>query len=145
MHYSVLLNECIENLNIKPDGVYVDATMGYAGHSSLILSKLSTGFLYGFDQDPKAVEYSSAKLGSISSSFKIFSTNFSNLKDCLSGELVDGILFDLGFSSPQIDDASRGFSFPALMLKWKKVSDNPASTLFDEASLWAFLNYSGSV
>lgn len=111
MHYSVLLNESIEALSISSSGKYVDATLGYAGHSSLILSKLSSGFLYAFDQDSEAVEFSKEKLSKVGSNFKIFSTNFVNIKECLDGELVDGVLFDLGFSSPQIDDASRGFSF----------------------------------
>ncbi|MBR6073495.1 MAG: 16S rRNA (cytosine(1402)-N(4))-methyltransferase RsmH [Bacilli bacterium] len=115
MHYSVLLNESIEGLNIKPDGIYVDATLGYAGHSSKILEKLTTGHLYGFDQDAKAIEYSFKKLDSIShDNFTIIKSNFISLKEELNSrgiEKVDGILFDLGFSSPQIDDPSRGFSF----------------------------------
>lgn len=115
MHYSVLLNESIEGLNIKPDGIYVDATLGYAGHSSKILEKLTTGHLYAFDQDEKAVKYSFDKLEKINPhNFTIIKSNFLSLKERLN-ELgvtkVDGILFDLGFSSPQIDDASRGFSF----------------------------------
>ena len=115
MHYSVLLNESIEGLNIKPDGIYVDATLGYAGHSSKILEKLTTGHLYGFDQDAKAIEYSFKKLDSISpDNFTIIKSNFISLKEELNSrgiDKVDGILFDLGFSSPQIDDPSRGFSF----------------------------------
>ena len=115
MHYSVLLNEAIEGLNIKPDGIYVDATLGYAGHSSKILEKLTTGHLYGFDQDAKAIEYSFKKLDSIShDNFTIIKSNFISLKEELNSrgiDKVDGILFDLGFSSPQIDDPSRGFSF----------------------------------
>ncbi len=111
MHYSVLKNECIDNLCIKSDGVYVDATMGYAGHSELILSKLDNGFLYGFDQDPDAVLFAGKRLSKVGNNFLIFNTNFSNLKEKLDGKKVDGILFDLGFSSPQIDDAARGFSF----------------------------------
>ena len=115
MHYSVLLNESIEGLNIKPDGIYVDATLGYAGHSSKILEKLTTGHLYAFDQDSKAVEYSFKKLDSIShDNFTIINSNFISLKEELNKlgvNKIDGILFDLGFSSPQIDDPSRGFSF----------------------------------
>ena len=115
MHYSVLLNESIDGLNIKPDGIYVDATLGYAGHSSKILEKLTTGHLYGFDQDAKAIEYSFKKLDSISpDNFTIIKSNFISLKEELNSrgiDKVDGILFDLGFSSPQIDDPSRGFSF----------------------------------
>lgn len=111
MHYSVLKEEAVDNLNVKSSGVYVDATLGYAGHSSLILSKLDTGYLYAFDQDLLAVNYSLEKLAKINNNFKIFNTNFTDLTKCLDGKKVDGILFDLGFSSPQIDDPTRGFSF----------------------------------
>ena len=114
MHYSVLKKELIENLNIKDGGIFVDATIGYAGHSKEILKKIPNGFLYGFDQDEKAVEYSTEELSKIGNNFKIFKTNFVNLKEVLEKEnidLVDGIIFDLGFSSPQIDDETRGFSF----------------------------------
>ena len=114
MHYSVLLNESIEGLNIKSDGIYVDCTLGYGGHSSVILSKLTTGKLYCFDQDEEAIKYSKERLSKISSNYQIIYSNFSNLKEKLNEigvEKVDGILFDLGFSSPQVDDESRGFSF----------------------------------
>lgn len=114
MHYSVLKNELIESLNIKDGGIYVDATIGYAGHSKEILKKIPNGYLYGFDQDEKAVEYSTKELSKIANNFKIFRTNFVNLKKMLEEEnisFVDGIIFDLGFSSPQIDDETRGFSF----------------------------------
>ena len=114
MHYSVLKNELIESLNIKDGGIFVDATIGYVGHSKEILKKIPNGYLYGFDQDEKAVEYSTETLSKIGNNFKIFKTNFVNLKEMLEKEnvdLVDGIIFDLGFSSPQIDDDARGFSF----------------------------------
>ena len=114
MHYSVLKNEVLENLNIKNDGIYVDATIGYAGHAREILSRVPSGFLYGFDQDKKAVAYANEKLSKLGQNFKIFSANFASLKTIWKENnlpKVDGILFDLGFSSPQIDDASRGFSF----------------------------------
>ena len=114
MHYSVLKNELIESLNIVPDGVYIDCTIGYAGDANEILKRIPNGFLYGFDQDERAVSYSTDVLKKIGSNFKIFNTNFVNLEDTLDSEdilLVDGIIFDLGFSSPQIDDEERGFSF----------------------------------
>ncbi len=114
LHYSVLKNELIESLNIKEDGIYIDATIGYAGDAEEILKQIPNGFLYGFDADPNAVEYSTKKLAKISSNFQIFNTNFINLKqelDNIGIKEVDGIIFDLGFSSPQVDDASRGFSF----------------------------------
>ena len=114
MHYSVLKEELLENLNIKEDGIYIDATIGYAGDSKDILKRISKGFLYGFDQDTLAVEYSTNVLKEIGTNFKIFNTNFVNMNDVLEEEnitKVDGIIFDLGFSSPQIDDEKRGFSF----------------------------------
>ena len=114
MHYSVMLSEAIEGLNIKEDGIYVDCTLGYAGHSSEILKRLKRGFLFAFDQDKEAINYSEKKLSEISLNFKIIHSNFENLKEKLEKQKidkVDGILFDLGLSSPQIDDASRGFSF----------------------------------
>lgn len=111
MHKSVLLNESIEYLNIRPDGTYIDATLGYAGHSGEILARLETeGFLFAFDQDIDAVTYSTNKLSAIGNNFKIFHTNFKNMKDFINTK-VDGILFDLGVSSPQLDQQERGFSF----------------------------------
>lgn len=111
MHKSVLLKESIEGLNIKPDGTYIDATLGYAGHSGEILRELETeGFLFAFDQDETAVKYSSELLNTIGNNFKIFHTNFKNMKEFINVK-VDGILFDLGVSSPQLDDPKRGFSF----------------------------------
>ena len=113
-HYSVLLSESIQGLNIKENGIYVDATLGYGGHSSEILRKLTTGHLYSFDQDEEAIKYSDKRLSEISSNYTLIKSNFVNMKDKLN-ELginkVDGILFDLGLSSPQIDDSSRGFTF----------------------------------
>lgn len=114
-HYSVMCNEIIDSLNIKSDGIYVDATLGYAGMSSKILEKLNDkGLLIGIDQDVEAREYSYEVLSKIGVNFKIIDANFVSLKNILE-ELnikeVDGIIFDLGFSSPQIDDEKRGFSF----------------------------------
>ena len=114
MHYSVLKKESIENLNIKSDGIYVDGTIGLAGHSSEILKSIPDGFLYGFDQDEFAVKTSNEKLSQISNNYKIIRDNFSNMKKALNElgiESVDGILLDLGVSSPQIDNKERGFSF----------------------------------
>ena len=113
-HKSVLLDECIENLNIKEDGIYVDATLGYAGHSSEILMRIPKGHLYGFDQDDFAIEKSKERLSTIASNYTIIRSNFANMKEELAKlnvNKVDGILFDLGVSSVQIDDAARGFSF----------------------------------
>lgn len=113
-HYSVLNQEVIDNLNIKESGIYVDATIGYAGHSSKILGKCKKGYLYAFDEDIKAVNYSENILQKISDNFEIIKDNFVNMKEDLDQRgttKVDGIVFDLGFSSPQIDDETRGFSF----------------------------------
>ena len=113
-HYSVLKNELLASLNIREDGIYVDATLGYAGDASEILKRIKRGYLFAFDQDPEAVSYSKEILQTIGDNFKIFSTNFVNMKECLEKENVtevDGIILDLGFSSPQIDDETRGFSF----------------------------------
>lgn len=114
MHYSVLKQELIESLNIKEDGIYVDATLGYAGDSKEILKRIKKGCLVCFDQDKEACEYSREVLKDIGSNYKIFNTNFVNMVECLESigiKYVDGIIFDLGFSSPQIDNAKRGFSF----------------------------------
>lgn len=113
-HKSVLLKEVIENLNIQSDGIYVDATLGYAGHSSEILSRLVDGHLYGFDQDDFAILKSRERLEKISSHYTIIRSNFSHLKEKLEEcgvERVNGVLFDLGVSSVQLDEKDRGFSF----------------------------------
>ncbi len=113
-HYSVMLKEAIDGLDIKEDGIYVDCTLGYGGHSSEILKRLVAGYLYCFDQDEEAIKYSRERLKKIGKRFTIIQSNFVDLKKKLKEQKiskVDGILFDLGLSSPQIDDASRGFSF----------------------------------
>ena len=110
-HKSVLLNEVIEYLNVSEGKKYIDATVGYAGHSGEILRKLNKkGFLFAVDQDEDAIKYSNEKLSKIADNFKIYKTNFSHLKDYIH-ENVDGVLFDLGVSSVQLDETARGFSF----------------------------------
>ena len=112
-HYSVLLHESIENLNIKEDGIYVDCTLGGGGHSSEILKRLTTGHLYSFDQDTFAIENATKRLQAIGNNFTIIKSNFVHLKDELNArgvEKIDGIIFDLGVSSPQFDTPERGFS-----------------------------------
>lgn len=114
MHKSVLLNEAIDGLNIHDGLIYVDCTLGYAGHSSEILKKNKKGYLYAFDQDSDAIEYSTNKLSSIGNNFEIIKSNFKNIKEELNKRginRVDGILFDLGVSSPQLDITERGFSY----------------------------------
>ena len=114
MHVSVLLDESIDSLNLKENSVIVDCTLGYAGHSGKILNKIKKGYLYAFDQDKNAINEADKKLSKISSNYQIIYSNFVNLKKELSklnvGE-VDGILYDLGVSSPQLDEKERGFSF----------------------------------
>ncbi len=113
-HITVLLNEAVEGLNIKSDGIYVDATLGGAGHSCLILSKLTTGHLYCFDQDMDAINASRTRLEEIGNNFTIIYSNFANLKSELNKlgvDKVDGVLFDLGVSSHQFDQGERGFSY----------------------------------
>ena len=114
-HIPVLLNEVIENLNINPDGIYIDLTLGRAGHSSEILKRLSNkGKLIGFDQDIDAIQASIERLSKISSNFEVIKSNFENVKEELFKRgitKVDGILADLGVSSPQFDQGDRGFSY----------------------------------
>ncbi len=114
MHYSVLLEESISSLNLKDNSVIVDATLGYAGHSSNILKRIKKGRLFAFDQDSEAIKYSTDLLGKIGANFTIIKSNFVNLKKELNKKdihKVDGFLFDLGVSSPQLDQKERGFSF----------------------------------
>ncbi len=114
MHESVLLKETIESLNVKEDAIVVDCTLGYGGHSSAILKQIPRGKLYCFDQDADAIFYSRKRLAEIGSNFEIISSNFVNMKEELKKrnvEKVDAILYDLGVSSPQLDQKERGFSF----------------------------------
>ena len=114
MHKSVLLKECIEYLNLKDNSIIVDCTLGYGGHSSEILKKIPNGHLYSFDQDNEAISYSEKRLHKISDNYTIIKSNFVNIKEELdkySIKGVDGILYDLGVSSPQLDEDYRGFSF----------------------------------
>ena len=131
MHYSVMLKEVIESLNLKSDGIYVDATLGYAGHSSEILKRIKEGYLFAFDQDIEAINYSREKLECIGTNFKIIKSNFLYMKQellKLGIEHVDGIVFDLGVSSPQLDNASRGFSYlKDARLDMRMDKDNPIS------------------
>ena len=113
-HISVLLNECLDGLAIKPDGIYVDGTLGGAGHSSQIAKRLTTGLLIGIDRDPVALEAAGRRLESYKDRVKLVHSNFCEMASVLQ-ELgisgVDGILLDLGVSSPQLDDGQRGFSY----------------------------------
>ena len=113
-HISVLLNECIENLNIKPDGIYVDGTLGMGGHSYEIASRLSTGRLIGIDRDESAIERAGKRLAVFGGRVTLVHGNFCDTAEILENLGIggaDGMLFDLGVSSPQLDDAERGFSY----------------------------------
>lgn len=113
-HISVLLEECIENLNIKPDGIYVDGTLGLGGHSEQILKRLTTGRLIGIDRDESAIRRTGERLKAYSDKMTLVHGNFcdvAQILDELGIDAVDGMLFDLGVSSPQLDESERGFSY----------------------------------
>ena len=115
-HKPVLLHECIEGLNIRPDGIYVDGTLGRVGHSREIARRLTTGRLICIDRDLSALEAAPGRLGDLMDRVTLLHGNFSRLSELLSGlelKAVDGMLFDLGVSSPQLDDPMRGFSYMA--------------------------------
>ena len=115
-HVSVLLDECIQGLNIKPDGIYVDGTLGGAGHSSQIAARLTTGRLIGIDRDPVALKAAGERLAPYADRVTLVHSNFCEIASVLEQLQipgVDGILLDLGVSSPQLDDGARGFSYMA--------------------------------
>ena len=130
-HISVLLKESIEALNLKENSIIVDCTLGYGGHSSYILQRIKRGKLFAFDQDSEAIRHSTNRLSQIGTNFTIIKSNFANLKEELKKEnveKVDGILFDLGVSSPQLDDKSRGFSYHEdAKLDMRMNKENPIS------------------
>ena len=113
-HVSVLLHETVDSLNVKPDGIYVDGTLGRAGHAKYLISKLTTGHLYAFDKDEQALEESKTNLEGYLDKITMIHADFSSMKEELNKlgiEKVDGIMMDLGVSSPQFDDSERGFSY----------------------------------
>ena len=127
-HVSVLLNECIENLNIRPDGIYVDGTLGLGGHSYEIASRLTTGRLIGIDRDETAIERAGARLAPFANRVTLVHGNFcdtASILDSLGIDKVDGMLFDLGVSSPQLDESERGFSY---------MNDAPLDMRMDQSS-----------
>jgi 16S rRNA (cytosine1402-N4)-methyltransferase len=128
-HQPVLLKETLEHLSLKPGQVAVDCTLGLGGHASEILKAIGPkGFLYAFERDERNLKLAEKRLSAIGKNFKIFHDSFSSLKDRLRGEgvsLVDAILFDLGLSSPHVDDADRGFSF---------LKEGPLDMRFDASS-----------
>ncbi len=143
-HISVLLNESIQQLNIKENGIYVDCTLGGGGHSSEILKRIPNGYLYAFDQDSFAINTADEKLKKIASNYTLINENFSNIKVALEEENVsgvDGILYDLGVSSFQLDIPERGFSYRfdgPLDMRMDQTAELDAYTVvntYDEKSL----------
>lgn len=143
-HISVLLNESIQQLNIKKNGVYVDCTLGGGGHSSEILKRIPNGHLYAFDQDSFAINTADEKLKKIASNYTLINENFVNIKVALEEENVygvDGILYDLGVSSFQLDIHERGFSYRfdgPLDMRMDQTAELDAYTVvntYDEKSL----------
>ncbi|GHH96459.1 16S rRNA (cytosine(1402)-N(4))-methyltransferase RsmH [Neobacillus kokaensis] len=141
-HTTVLLDEAVNGLNIKPDGIYVDCTLGGAGHSSYILSKLSAGGkLFAFDQDETAIAHATKKLAEYGQNFEIIKSNFLHLREELENReiyKVDGILYDLGVSSPQLDTPERGFSYHHdAPLDMRMDTDAPISA-YDVINHWSY-------
>ena len=113
-HYSVLLHESLSQLNIQENGIYVDGTLGRAGHSSEILKQLKSGHLYAFDKDQDAIDKSTARLNAVGNNFTLIHSDFQNMREELINRNVagiDGLILDLGVSSPQFDEAECGFSY----------------------------------
>ena len=138
-HVSVLLDECIQALNIKPDGIYVDGTLGGAGHSSQIAARLTTGRLIGIDRDPKALKAASERLAPYADRVTLVHSNFSQLDEVLENlgiEGVDGILLDLGVSSPQLDEAERGFSYMADAPLDMRMNSEDSLTAHEVVNTW---------
>ena len=138
-HVSVLLDECIQALNIKPDGIYVDGTLGGAGHSSQIAARLTTGRLIGIDRDPKALKAASERLAPYADRVTLVHSNFSQLDEVLDSlgiEGVDGILLDLGVSSPQLDEAERGFSYMADAPLDMRMNSEDSLSAFEVVNTW---------
>ncbi len=140
-HVSVLLDECIEGLNIRPDGIYVDGTLGGAGHSSQIAPRLTTGRLIGIDRDPIALQAASARLAPYMDKVTLVHSNFCeivNVLESLNIDAVDGILLDLGVSSPQLDDAERGFSYMADAPLDMRMNSGDALTAEEIVNTWSY-------
>ncbi|MDW7613223.1 16S rRNA (cytosine(1402)-N(4))-methyltransferase RsmH [Peribacillus simplex] len=141
-HTTVLLKETVDGLNIKPDGIYVDCTLGGAGHSEYLLSQLSdNGRLYAFDQDETAIRNAKEKLGRFGERIVLVPNNFKYLKEELNArgiEKVDGILYDLGVSSPQLDTPERGFSYNHDAPLDMRMDQSAAISAYDVVNTWSF-------
>ena len=138
-HISVLLEECLEGLAIKPDGIYVDGTLGGAGHSSHIVQRLTTGRLVGIDRDPIALEASGKRLEPYKDRVTLVHSNFCEMKQVMADlgiPGVDGILLDLGVSSPQLDDGERGFSYMADAPLDMRMNNRDSLTAYEVVNTW---------
>ena len=139
-HVSVLLDECIEGLNIKPEGTYVDGTLGGAGHSSQIAKRLTTGHHIGIDRDPVALKVAGERMAPYADRVSLVHSNFCEIKQVLEDleiEGVDGILLDLGVSSPQLDDSSRGFSYMADAPLDMRMNNEDSLSAYDVVNTWS--------
>lgn len=139
-HVSVLLDECIDALQIKPDGIYVDGTLGGAGHSSRIAQKLTGGRLIGIDRDPVALKAASQRLQPFEKNVTLVHANFCEMAQVLFDLQipgVDGILLDLGVSSPQLDDGSRGFSYMQDAPLDMRMNSQDSLSAYDVVNSWS--------
>ena len=140
-HVSVLLEECIDGLNIKPEGTYVDGTLGGAGHSSRIAAELTTGRHIGIDRDPIALKAAAERLAPYGDRVTLVHSNFCEIKQVLADleiEGVDGILLDLGVSSPQLDDGERGFSYMVDAPLDMRMNNEDALTADTVVNTWSY-------
>lgn len=138
-HVSVLLEECLDGLNIRPDGIYVDGTLGGAGHSSQIARRLTTGRLIGIDRDPVALQAAAERLAPYGDRVTLVHSNFCEIETILRDlnlDGVDGILLDLGVSSPQLDDESRGFSYMADAPLDMRMNRDDSLSAYDVVNTW---------
>ena len=141
VHKSVLLDECIDALNIRPDGIYLDGTLGGAGHSCEIAKRLKNGRLIGVDRDTVALKAAEQRLKEFSDLVTTVHSNFSEIAsilDELQIDGVDGMLFDLGVSSPQLDDASRGFSYMADAPLDMRMNAEDSLSAYDVVNTWDY-------
>jgi 16S rRNA (cytosine1402-N4)-methyltransferase len=139
VHVPVLLNECIEGLNIDPNGIYVDGTLGRGGHSEKIAERLDTGRLICIDRDQTAIDEAGERLKPFGDKITFVKANFRDIGKILDGlniQSVNGMLFDLGVSSPQLDDASRGFSYMADAPLDMRMDTSSGITAFDVVNFW---------
>lgn len=140
-HVSVLLDECIQGLNIRPDGIYVDGTLGGAGHSSEIVKRLTTGRLIGIDRDPVALKAAGERLAPYADRVTLVHSNFCEIAHVLEDlgiEKVDGILLDLGVSSPQLDDGARGFSYMADAPLDMRMDSGDSLSAYTVVNTWSY-------